>query len=99
MIEKKPTPLPERITLKGVKEAGGEETPRFEAKMCLDGEVVAHVSNGGIGGCHSTYWERGIHADPPARGPGVGRCPGQLRRCSCPACVQAEAEAAPSCLN
>jgi len=48
--------LPSRVTLKGVKNAGGEETPRFEASLYLDGKRVANVSNGGTGGCCSWYW-------------------------------------------
>jgi len=34
------------------REAGGDETPRFEADLLRDGVRVAVVSNGGTGGCH-----------------------------------------------
>jgi hypothetical protein len=36
-----------------VRTAGGDETWRFEARLLLDGQVIAVVSNGGEGGCHS----------------------------------------------
>lgn len=36
-----------------VREAGGEETPRFEAVVTLHDHKVLHVSNGGTGGSHS----------------------------------------------
>ena len=45
-----------RFALKGLKEAGGEETRRFEAHLALDGKVVAGVSNGGTGGCNMYRW-------------------------------------------
>lgn len=45
-----------RFSLKGLKEAGGEETRRFETKLLLDGKVVATVSNGGTGGSNSYHW-------------------------------------------
>jgi uncharacterized protein YxeA len=38
--------------LKCYKEAGGEETVRFEAKLYKDGIYIALVSNGGYGGCN-----------------------------------------------
>ena len=59
ITETKPKPLPCRVTLKNVKEAGGEETPRFEASLYLDGKRVATVSNGGTGGCNSYHWADG----------------------------------------
>ena len=39
-------------SLVSFKEAGGEETVRFEAYIALNGKKVMHVSNGGTGGCH-----------------------------------------------
>lgn len=39
-----------------VKEAGGDETPRFEAKIAKAGRRVAVVSNDGQGGCCSWHW-------------------------------------------
>ena len=59
ITETKPKPLPCRVTLKNVKEAGGEETPRFEASLYLDGKRVATVSNDGRGGCCDYRWEGG----------------------------------------
>lgn len=59
ITETTPKPLPSRITLKNLREAGGEETPRFEASLYLDGKKVATVSNGGTGGCNSYHWEDG----------------------------------------
>ena len=41
--------------LKAYKEAGGEETIRFEAKLYKDGKHIAVVSNNGIGGCDDYY--------------------------------------------
>jgi len=38
------------LGLTKIKEAGGEETPRFCAVLTLDGVPVAHVSNDGCGG-------------------------------------------------
>lgn len=38
--------------LKNLREAGGEETLRFEATLTLHGRAVAIVSNGGHGACH-----------------------------------------------
>ncbi len=35
-----------------VRRAGGNETERFEGVLTLDGQPVAHVSNGGEGGSH-----------------------------------------------
>jgi hypothetical protein len=51
----------ESVELKSYKEAGGEETTRFEAKLHLNGSKKAAcvVSNGGTGGCHSYYWVDG----------------------------------------
>lgn len=45
-----PVPLPQEVTLKGLKLAGGEETRRFEAKVCLHGKEIGYVYNGGEGG-------------------------------------------------
>jgi len=42
-------------TLKSYKEAGGDETIRFEAKLCKNGKVIAIVSNGGCGGCNDYH--------------------------------------------
>jgi hypothetical protein len=42
-------------TIKKIKEAGGEETRRFEAVIYKDGKEFAHVSNSGCGGCNSYY--------------------------------------------
>lgn len=41
--------------LKSYKEAGGEETVRFEAKLYKNGKQIAIVSNGGHGGCNDYY--------------------------------------------
>ena len=41
--------------LKAYKEAGGEETIRFEAKLYKNGKPLALVSNGGYGGCDDYY--------------------------------------------
>lgn len=38
--------------LTSFKEAGGDETLRFEAFITLNGKKVMHVSNGGTGGSH-----------------------------------------------
>lgn len=46
-------------TIKGIREAGGEETRRFEATIYKDGKKFAHVSNGGCGGCND------YHTFPP----------------------------------
>lgn len=35
-----------------LKEAGGEETPRFEAYITKDGDRIIHVSNDGHGSSH-----------------------------------------------
>lgn len=42
--------------LRSIKTAGGEETPRFEAKIFYDGREVAHVHNDGNGGCCFDRW-------------------------------------------
>ena len=42
-------------SLKGYKEAGGEETIRFEAKLCKNGKVIGIVSNNGCGGCNDYH--------------------------------------------
>ncbi len=52
------------ITLKKLKTAGGDETPRFSAQLCVDGKVVADVSNGGTGGCNRNYWTQGYDPKP-----------------------------------
>lgn len=44
------------ITLTKVKTAGGEETPRFEARLAVDGVEVAIVTNGGTGGANRYHW-------------------------------------------
>ena len=46
-------------SLKAYKDAGGEETIRFEAKLCKDGKVIAIVSNGGYGGCNDYHATKG----------------------------------------
>lgn len=46
------TPNTTQAQLKSFKEAGGEETLRFEASLYLDGEKAAVVANGGTGGAH-----------------------------------------------
>ena len=38
--------------LSKAKRAGGDESVRFAAVLVIDGRPVAHVSNGGEGGCH-----------------------------------------------
>lgn len=45
-----------KYELKGIKEAGGDETPRFEASIYCDGVKIAVVSNGGHGGCCDYYF-------------------------------------------
>jgi hypothetical protein len=50
------------ITLRKLRRAGGEETPRFEAIVVHDGRDVATVSNGGTGGPCRFRWS----ADPAA---------------------------------
>lgn len=45
-----------RLTLTKLKTAGGEETPRFEARLHFNGREVALVSNGGTGGSCTFYW-------------------------------------------
>jgi hypothetical protein len=45
--------------LKSYKEAGGEETVRFEAKLCYNGKQIAIVSNGGFGGCNAYHPTKG----------------------------------------
>lgn len=37
--------------LKKIKQAGGEETPRFEAQIFADGKKIGIVYNEGCGGC------------------------------------------------
>lgn len=39
-------------SLTKVRTAGGAETLRFEAVLCLDGQPIAHVANGGEGRSH-----------------------------------------------
>ena len=41
--------------VKAYKQAGGEETPRFEASLYHKGKKVAIVSNDGHGGCNNYY--------------------------------------------
>jgi len=41
--------------LKSYKEAGGEETIRFEAKLHKNGKLIAIVSNGGFGASNDYY--------------------------------------------
>lgn len=49
--------------LRAIKEAGGDETPRFDAKLLRDGKVIAVVSNEGCGGCNRyDYLDRGAEA-------------------------------------
>jgi hypothetical protein len=45
-----------KVELKSIKEAGGEETPRFEAVLWLDGVKAAVVSNDGRGGSNRYHW-------------------------------------------
>ncbi|NTW38572.1 MAG: hypothetical protein HGA44_01595 [Cellulomonadaceae bacterium] len=47
-----PTPPHNGYALTKVRRAGGDETQRFDAVLTLDGQPVAHVSNGGEGGCN-----------------------------------------------
>jgi hypothetical protein len=42
--------------LTAIKLAGGEETPRFEARITLDGKNVGCVLNDGRGGCCRYSW-------------------------------------------
>lgn len=51
--------LPGRLELKNIKLAGGDETPRFEASLCLDGKRVAIASNDGRGGECEVQWLTG----------------------------------------
>lgn len=52
-MEHTTTPAPYAgYALTKVRTAGGDETARFEAILCLDGRLVAHFSNGGEGGSH-----------------------------------------------
>ncbi len=46
-----PSPI-DRWGLAGYKEAGGEETVRFECYVTYDGKKVLIASNGGTGGCN-----------------------------------------------
>lgn len=45
--------------LKAVKMAGGDETPRFEAKIYKDGKQIATVYNEGCGGCNGYIFQGG----------------------------------------
>jgi hypothetical protein len=47
---------PEAYDIASIKEAGGEETPRFEAKITKGGKVVGTVSNDGCGGCNRYHF-------------------------------------------
>lgn len=49
--------------LKAIKMAGGEETPRFEAKIHLDGKEVGTVYNEGCGGPHGYSFIEGREAE------------------------------------
>lgn len=40
------------IELTSIREARGEETPRFSATLKVNGIAVCHVGNGGTGGCN-----------------------------------------------
>lgn len=52
-----------KVELKNVKLAGGEETPRFEATLYIDGTRAAHVSNGGTGAsCRWFWYEKALEA-------------------------------------
>jgi hypothetical protein len=44
-----------KVEIKNLKLAGGEETPRFEASLYIDGKKAGIVSNGGNGGCHDIW--------------------------------------------
>lgn len=46
------------VELKNIREAGGEETPRFEATVYVDGKRRGIVANGGTGGCCNWSDER-----------------------------------------
>jgi len=46
-----------------LREAGGEETSRFEATLVREGVDVALVSNGGTGGSHLYRWIDGVEQD------------------------------------
>ena len=45
-----------KVELKGIKMAGGDETPRFETTLYLDGVKAAVVWNGGTGGRNEWHW-------------------------------------------
>lgn len=51
--------------LKAIKMAGGEETPRFEAKITENGTVIGGTSNDGNGGCNRYWFDNGTWANPP----------------------------------
>ena len=51
--------------LKAIKMAGGEETPRFEAKITENGKVIGVASNDGGGGCKRYWFENGTWHKPP----------------------------------
>lgn len=48
-----------KVELKRFKEAGGDETRRFEALIYIDGKKAAQVSNDGCGGPNHYYWMDG----------------------------------------
>jgi len=60
-------PLPGRLELKSIRLAGGDETPRFEAALYLDGKRVAIASNDGRGGECEVQWLNGPRCDGAAR--------------------------------
>lgn len=44
------------FSISAFKQAGGEETMRFECQLLYQGLPIAHVSNSGRGGCH--HWHK-----------------------------------------
>lgn len=49
------TGIMDAYELKAFKDAGGEETMRFEAKLYKNGKLIGIASNDGCGGCNRYY--------------------------------------------
>lgn len=50
-------------SIKGYREAGGDETTMFSATLTRDGAEVARVSNSGTGGCHMFTFRDRVERD------------------------------------
>ena len=51
----------DKWAIKSYKDSGfGEETPQFQAEITINGKVVLHVSNEGMGGSNRYYPARGM---------------------------------------